>query len=77
MIHLLVLISLLACKGVIGFTLNAAMLSGISNQSSTITITNNDITDIDPNAFKGYSKVTSLFMYYTALVKVDLSLITT
>ena len=74
MFHLLVLISLLASNNVIAVTLNASLLNqlGYNNQSSSINIGDYSINDIDPNAFKGYSKLKDLSLSSNAFTKIDL-----
>lgn len=77
MFRLLVLISLLASNGAIAFTLNASFLTqlGYNNQSTHVNIYNYDITDIDTNAFKGYSNVVYLSFASCSLTKIDLEVL--
>ena len=77
MLRLLVLLSLLACNqyDVSAVTLDATLLAqlGFNNQSSYVNVDENNITDIDPNAFKGYTRLTFLTMKSNAFSKLDLS----
>ena len=76
MFNLLVLLSLLASNayGVAAYTLDASMLTqlGYNNQSTFVFIGDSNMTDIDPNAFKGYTKMTNLFITSTSMPKLDL-----
>ena len=78
MFHWLVLLSLFVSNhyGVSAVTLDASLLSqlGYNNESSFIGIGYyHDITDIDPNAFKGYTKVTQLIISTNdQLIRIDL-----
>ena len=78
MFYLAVLISLLASNsyGVVAVTLDATLLIqlGNNNQSSSVYINGNNITDIDPNAFNGYTQLKSLSIQQSALSKIDLGL---
>ena len=77
MFHLLILLSLLACNGygVVSVSLTASMLNqrGYNNQSTYVYISDFTITDIDPNAFKGYTQMTYLSLIVNAS-KLDLGL---
>ena len=74
MFHLLVLLSLLA-RYAYGVTLNAALLTqlGYNNYSTFLGLHFQDITDIDPNAFNGYTQVRNVLLMANSLSKVDLS----
>ena len=75
MLNFLVLISLLAnTYNVAAVTLNSTLLNqlGFNNQSSIITIVGQQITDIDPNAFKGNTNLIELVLEGNALTKLDL-----
>lgn len=76
MFYLLVLLSLISTNtyDVTAVTLDASMLNqlGYNNQSWEITINFNNIDNIDPNAFNGYTNVTRLNLQHNALLKVDL-----
>ena len=78
MFRLLVFISLIAshANGVFAVTLDESLLNqrGYNNQSSYIYISIYNIDDIDPNAFKGYTSVTTMRLESSQLTKVDLSL---
>ena len=78
MFRLLVFISLLAINsyGVIAITLDANLLTqlGYNNQSLLVYANGYNITDIDPDAFKGYNQLTILRLQSDGLSKVDLSL---
>ena len=71
MFHLLVLISLLTSNAydVVAVTLDAALLTqlGYNNQSPNVRITFENITDLDPNAFKGYTNLKNLNLTFNAL----------
>lgn len=71
MIHLLVL-SLLASNvyNAVSLILDVSLLTqlGFNNSSSIISINGYNISEIDPNAFKGYNQVTSLSFSLTALI---------
>ena len=76
MFHFLVVLSLIASNAydVTSVTLDASMLTlfGYNKESSYVFFYNSNVTDIDPNAFKGYSKVTTLGLPNNALAKIDL-----
>lgn len=81
MFHLVVFLSLLASidYGVTAVTLDASLLTqrGYNNESLGIYIFGagnnniNDIDNIDPNAFKGYTKLLGLNLRLNALSKID------
>jgi Leucine-rich repeat (LRR) protein len=77
MFHLLVLLSLLATNAydVTAISLDATLLTqlGFNNQSSYVSIDGYNISDIDPNAFKGYTRLTYFRMVSNSLSKLDLS----
>lgn len=76
MFNLLVSISLLTSYAycVTGFTLDASYLAqfGYNNQSLQVYFFGPNITDIDPNAFNGFTKLTQLTIASTKLSKIDL-----
>ena len=76
MFSLLVLLSLITSSsyGVFGITIDASLLTqlGYSNQSSNVYIDGYNINSIDPNAFNGYTNLTSLSIKYTSIVNLDL-----
>lgn len=76
MYQLLVLLSLLASNayGVIAVTLDASMLNqlGYNNQSYRIYTMDLNITDIDPEAFKGFPLMIELDFFNSPLTKLDL-----
>ena len=78
MFHLLFLLSLIVSNhnGVFAVILGASMLSqlGYNNESSEILIRKYEISDIDPNAFKGYTKLTYFNLQSSSLSKIDLGL---
>ena len=57
-------------------TLDESLLTqlGYNNQSSSVSININNITDIDSIAFKGYTQLTSLSIQQSSLSKIDLGL---
>ena len=79
MFHLLVILIALSTNdyGVNAVILDASMLArlGYNNQSSQINIAGSDITDIDANAFKGYTKVTYFRIQSSGLIKIDLGVL--
>ena len=78
MFHLLVLLSLLANNAykVAAVTLDASLLTqrGFNNESLNINIGVYYITDIDPNAFKGYTKLINFNIEGNELSMLDLGL---
>lgn len=76
MYQLLVLLSLLASNpyGVAAITLDASLVNQYicNNQSYGVYIWEFDITDIDPEAFKGCTLMTNLYFNYNPLTKLDL-----
>ena len=78
MFCLLILISLLAINAydVTAATLNASLLNqfGYNNQSDKISLIGYFITDIDPNAFKGYTQLRMLSLVGLELSKIDLEI---
>lgn len=78
MFHLLVLLSLIVinANGVVAVTLDASFLTqlGYNNQSSDVNIGSFNITDIDPNTFKGYTNLTHLAIGRSRLSKIDLGM---
>lgn len=79
MFYLLVLVNLLASNvyTVAATTLDASLLTqlGYNNQSRIIYINRQYITDFDPNAFKGYTKLTNLYLQENALLQIDLAVL--
>jgi hypothetical protein len=79
MLHLLVLlISLLAnnAYGVVAISLDETLLTqlGFNNGSLNVVINGYDITEIDVNAFKGYTQMTQLQIEYSGFSTLDLEL---
>ena len=78
MFHLLVFISLLAINayGVAAITLDSTLLTqlGYNNQSLQVYAIGYNITDIDPDVFKGYNQLTTLRLQSNGFSKVDLSM---
>ena len=76
MYQLLVLLSLLASNayGVAAITLDASYVNQYicNNQSYSVDIWEFNITDIDPEAFKGCTLLTKLYFNYNPLTKLDL-----
>ena len=76
MFHVLVLLSLLTSNiyNVAAVTLNSTLLTqlGYNNQSYDIGVYGQHITDIDPNAFKGYSSLKYLNLDSNELTNLDL-----
>ena len=75
---LLVLLSLVTSNVYVAdsYTLTASVLSqmGYNNESWTININDNNIDSIDPNAFKGYSKITHFTLISTNLLTMDIEI---
>ena len=71
------MLSLIASNayGVAAVTLDASMLAqlGYNNKTTDVNIGDFAITDIDPNAFKGYKNLTYFRVQPSGLAKIDLS----
>jgi hypothetical protein len=78
MFHLLVLLSLIASNayGVSAVLLTTSLLVelGFNWTSTYIQISGLNITEIDWNAFRGYSKMTDISMRDNQLAKIDIGL---
>lgn len=65
MLHLVLLILLTSKVHDLGaVTLNASLLTqlGFNNESQYVNLLAKNIDEIDPNAFKGYTKLTNLLL---------------
>lgn len=78
MFNLLILLSLLASNAyeVASVTVDSSFLTqlGYNNQSSDVNIGSFNITDIDPNVFKGYTNLTRFAIGPSRLSKIDLGM---
>jgi Leucine-rich repeat (LRR) protein len=76
MFHFLVLLSLLTSIAyrVVAVTLDASLLTqlGYNTKSYGIYVDRENITDIDPNAFKGYTQVNYIGLQMNLISKLDL-----